>query len=258
MKVVLFCGGRGMRMREFSETIPKPMVPVGPRPVVWHLMRYYAHFGHTQFVLALGYQADVVKRYFLEYEEWRSNDFVLRKGGPPEMLGTDLDDWEITFVDTGLDSNIGERLLAVRPHLDDEPMFCANYADGLSDAPLDVMVEQLEASDAVGTFLCVPPSQSFHVVDIGDGRATRLRTATESGMLVNGGFFVFRDEIWCHLNPGEELVLEPFRRLIDQRRLLAYRHEGFWMGMDTFKDRQALDELHQGGDAPWALWERTG
>ncbi len=256
MKVVLFCGGRGMRMREFSQTIPKPMVPVGPRPVMWHLMRYYAHFGHTSFVLALGYQGDVIKRYFLEYEEWRSNDFVLRDGRV-ELLGTDLDDWEITFVDTGLDANIGERLLAVREHLDGEEMFCANYADGLSDVALDVMVEKLESSDAAGIFLCVPPSQSFHVVTLDGDRAVDLRPADRAGILVNGGYFVFRDEIWDHIRPGEELVLEPFARLMARRRLLAHRHHGFWMGMDTFKDRQALDELHQSGRAPWEIWERA-
>lgn len=256
MKVVLFCGGRGMRMREFSQTIPKPMVPVGPRPVMWHLMRYYAHFGHTRFVLALGYQGDVIKRYFLEYEEWRSNDFVLRDG-EVELLATDIDDWEITFVDTGLEANIGERLLAVRDHLDGEEMFCANYADGLSDAPLDVMTERLAASDAAGIFLCVPPSQSFHVVTLdGDDRAVELKPADRAGILVNGGYFVFRQEIFDHIRPGEELVLEPFARLMAERRLLAHRHHGFWMGMDTFKDRQALDELHQTGAAPWALWER--
>ncbi|RME29127.1 MAG: glucose-1-phosphate cytidylyltransferase [Deltaproteobacteria bacterium] len=257
MKVVLFCGGRGMRMREFSGSIPKPMVPVGPRPVMWHLMRYYAHFGHTDFVLALGYQGDVIKRYFLDYEEWRSNDFVLRNG-KLELLATDLDDWTITFVDTGLDANIGERLLAVREHLDGEEMFCANYADGLSDAPLDVMIDRLTTSDAAGIFLCVPPSQSFHVVTLDErDRAVELRPAAEAGILVNGGYFVFRREIWNHLRPGEELVLEPFRRLMAQRRLLAHRHDGFWMGMDTFKDRQALDELHQAGNPPWAVWERS-
>lgn len=255
MKVVLFCGGRGMRMREFSENIPKPMVPVGNRPVLWHLMRYYAHYGHTDFILCLGYRGDYIKRYFLDYEEWQSNDFILR-GGEAEMLSTDLDSWTISLVDTGLDANIGERLLAVREHLDGEEMFLANYGDGLSDCPIDEMIEEVDAApELVGNFLCVPPSQTFHVVEIDDNsRATNLSEASTADLWVNGGFFVFRRNLWDFIEPGEELVYEPFRRLMDERRLLAHRHEGFWMGMDTFKDRQALDELHQARQAPWEKW----
>ena len=257
MKVVLFCGGRGMRMREFSDTVPKPMVPVGSRPVLWHLMRYYAHFGHTDFILALGYGADYIKRYFVEYQEWHSNDFVLRGPKGVEMLSTDIVDWSITFVDTGIDSNIGERLVAVREHLDGEELFLANYGDGLSDVPIDVMVDELQNSDCVANFLCVPPSQSFHVVRLdANGRASALEDAATAGILVNGGFFVFRNELWDYVYPGEELVYEPFSRLMADGRLLAHRHAGFWMGMDTFKDRQALDELQQAGRAPWELWRR--
>src|SRR3954468_9817857 len=134
MKVVLFCGGLGMRMREFSEAVPKPMVPIGYRPILWHVMKYYAHHGHKDFILCLGYQADVIKSYFLEYNECLSNDFVLSKGGKNlELLTTDIDRWRITFVDTRLKSNIGQRLKAVERQLEGEEMFLANYSDGLSD-----------------------------------------------------------------------------------------------------------------------------
>src|SRR4051812_32379317 len=137
MKVVLFCGGLGMRMREFSEAVPKPMVPIGYRPILWHVMKYYAHHGHKDFILCLGYKADVIKNYFLEYNECLSNDFVLSKGAKNiELLGRDIDDWNITFVDTGLTSNVGMRLRAVQKHLKGEEMFLANYTDGLSDVPL--------------------------------------------------------------------------------------------------------------------------
>lgn len=256
MKVVLFCGGRGMRMREFSESIPKPMVPVGPRPIVWHLMRYYAHYGHTDFIICLGYRGDYIKKYFLEYQEWESNDFILRGREGVQMLNTDLDEWNITFVDTGLDANIGQRLVAVREHLDGEEMFLANYGDGLSDCAIDEMIAEVEADpEVVGNFLCVPPSQSFHVVEIDDdNRATDFSEADAADVWVNGGYFVFREALWDFIEPGEELVYEPFRRLMDERRLLAHRHDGFWMGMDTFKDRQTLDEMHQAGTAPWEKW----
>ena len=261
MKVVLFCGGRGMRMREFSENIPKPMVPVGPRPILWHLMRYYAHYGHTDFVICLGYKGDHIKRYFLDYEEWLSNDFVLRGGNGSgevhvDMLNTDLDDWNITFVDTGLDANIGQRLVAVREHLDGEEIFLANYGDGLSDCAIDEMIAEVEADpEVVANFLCVPPSQSFHVVEIDeDNRATDFSEADSADVWVNGGYFVFRKALWDYIEDGEELVYEPFRRLMDERRLLAHRHDGFWMGMDTFKDRQELDDMHQAGEAPWEKW----
>jgi len=138
MKVVLFCGGRGIRLREHSEAVPKPMVTIGYRPILWHVMRYYAHYGHREFILCLGYKADVIKRYFLDYEEALSNDFVLNGSDRKvELLGRDMDDWEISFVDTGLNATLAERLCAIRPHLGGDDVFLANYADVLTDAPLN-------------------------------------------------------------------------------------------------------------------------
>ena len=159
MKVVLFCGGLGMRMRDGVTTGPKPMALVGERPLVWHVMRYYAHFGHTDFVLCLGYGASAVKDFFLNYDETRSNDFVLERGThEPKLFRTDISDWQITLVDTGLNSPIGERLRRVRRFVEDEPMFMANYADVLTDAPLPDMIDRFSASDAVASLLAVPPS----------------------------------------------------------------------------------------------------
>lgn len=256
MKVVLFCGGQGMRMREFSEAIPKPMVPIGNRPVLWHLMKYYAHYGHTEFILCLGYRADVIKEYFLNYEEWRSNDFVLSEGGRQvDLLNRDIDHWRVTFVDTGLHTNIGQRLAAVREHIGDDEVFLANYADGLSDAPLPAIVGQAEREDRIATFLCVTPRQSFHVVRLDErSSVTDVTPSSEAGMLINGGFFVLRREIFDYLGPGEELVYEPFDRLMAEGRLGGYEHHGFWAGMDTFKDRVELDELYASGHAPWEVW----
>src|SRR3954449_2932802 len=158
MKAVLFCGGLGTRLREFTGEIPKPMVKIGYRPILWHLMKYYAHYGHKDFVLCLGYKADVIKQFFLHYEEWISNDFTLSKGGKELTLeNNDIEDWNITFVDTGLHANIGERLMAVRKYVKDEEMFLANYSDGLTDLDLNAMLEEFRTSDRLASFLAVPP-----------------------------------------------------------------------------------------------------
>ncbi len=167
MKVVLFCGGFGMRMREYSEAFPKPMVPIGYRPILWHVMKYYAHYGHKDFILCLGYKADIIKKYFLEYDECVSNDFVLSAGGKDlKLLSSDIHDWNITFVDTGLTSNIGMRLKAVQKHLAGEEMFLANYTDGLSDVPLPAVISSFEASNNVACFVSVKPRASFHLIQV--------------------------------------------------------------------------------------------
>jgi glucose-1-phosphate cytidylyltransferase len=257
MKVVLFCGGQGMRMREFSEAIPKPMVPIGTRPVLWHLMRYYAHYGHTDFVICLGYKGEAIKEYFLDYKEWLSNDFVLSEGGTRvDLLDSDIDDWRMTFVDTGMRANIGERLMAVREHLEGEDVFLANYADGLTDAPLPEMLDHFSQQDKVASFLCIQPRQTFHIVNFSySGALDSIQSAADSGIWINGGFFVFDKRIFDYMRPGEELVHEPFSRLISDDQLTAYRHKGFWAGMDTFKDRQELDDMYQRGGAHWEVWK---
>jgi glucose-1-phosphate cytidylyltransferase len=258
MKVVLFCGGQGMRLREYSDRIPKPMVPIGHRPILWHLMKYYAHFGHNDFILCLGYRSEVVKDYFLNYDECLSNDFVLSNGGQHvELLNRDIADWKITCVETGSHSNIAERMLAVREHLQGEEIFLANYADGLSDLPLDTYVESFVRTDAVAKFVAVRPTVSYHTVDVGeDGVVDGVRDFEEAGIRINGGFFAFRQEIFDYIHEGDEIVLEPFQRLIQERRLLAEAYPGFWASMDTFKDKQLLDDLYSRGPAPWEIWKR--
>jgi glucose-1-phosphate cytidylyltransferase len=256
MKVVLFCGGYGMRIREYSESIPKPMVPVGDRPVLWHIMKYYAHFGHTNFILCLGYLGPAIKRYFLEYQETLSNDFVMRDGGADlTLLGRDIKDWTITFVDTGLETNIGGRLRKVRKYLEGEDMFLANYSDGLTDFNLPQLIDQVEQRDAVGGFLAVRPPYSFHVTEASpDGTVNAVRDLARTDLRINGGYFVFRPEIFDYMRDGEELVQEPFQRLIDEQRLICAPYDGFWMSMDTFKEKQRLDQMYASGDRPWQLW----
>lgn len=260
MKVVLFCGGTGMRLREYSEHIPKPMIHIGYRPILWHLMKYYAHFGHKEFILCLGYKADVIKEYFLNYDECLSNDFVLtgdRRNVSP--LNRDIHDWRITFVDTGMTQNIGGRLLAVREYLRDEEVFLANYSDNLTDLHLPDMIEDFRRrKNVVASFLCVKPSQSFHIVSLnGDGQVLSIDEVANSDVRINGGFFILRQDIFDYVRPGEELVVEPFARLIEEQRLYAFKYDRFWAAMDTFKEKQKFDEMHVRGEAPWEVWNST-
>jgi glucose-1-phosphate cytidylyltransferase len=256
MKVVLFCGGLGTRLREHSETIPKPLVSIGYRPIIWHLMRYYAHYGHKDFILCLGYQGHLIREYFLNYSEAMSNDFTLREGGKQiELHSSDIEDWKITFVDTGLHSNLGQRLLKVRKYVDDQDVFLANYTDGLSDLPLNDMIDDFHSKDVIASFAAVRASQSFHSAKFDDdGIVTSLGQFDDMGFWINGGYFVLRNSIFDYINEGEELVEEPFGRLIKEDRLAAYSHTGFWQPMDTFKDKITFDRTYAQGEAPWEVW----
>lgn len=238
MKVVLFCGGLGTRLREHAETIPKPLATVGPRPIIWHLMKYYAHFGHTEFVLCLGYRGDLIREFFAE------------DAGIPR-------DWTVHFVESGLEATIADRLLAARSLVDRDPMFLANYSDGLSDLPLPAYLDACAAHGAIGAFAAVRISQSYHMVSVAEtGRVTALTPARDADVWINGGFFAFRPEIFDYVHAGEELVEAPFQRLMADGRLYAFKHQGFWAAVDTYKDKVSLDRRHEQGDAPWEVWTR--
>jgi glucose-1-phosphate cytidylyltransferase len=262
MKVVLFCGGLGMRMRDGVNSGPKPLAMVGERPLMWHVMRYYAHYGHSDFVLCLGYGASAVKDFFLNYDETRSNDFTLEQGAREvRLFSTDISDWRITFVNTGLNSPIGERLRRVRRFVEDEEMFLANYADVLTDAPLPDMVSRFERSSATAGLIAVPLQSSHHVVDIGDdGLITQVTPMQDLKQWENGGYFMLRPEIFDHLNPGEDLVEDAIPRLIPQRKVLAYPYKGYFSPADTVKERVRLEEMYHQGHCPWMVWdpERSG
>ena len=259
MKVVLFCGGLGMRLREFGEGVPKPMVHIGYRPILWHLMKYYAHFGHKHFVLCLGHGADAIKNYFLNYNECLSNDFILSQGGRRvRLLRSDIADWQITFADTGTTSNIGERLKAVEKYLADEKVFMANYADGLTNLPLPLHLKTFQEQDRLATFLWVKPNLTFHIVSAAkDGIVQDIRALSQSAVRINGGYFIFKKDIFKYINDGEDLLSEPFHRLTRERQLAAFKYDGFWACMDTFKDKQLLEEMYARGNAPWEVWKRN-
>ena len=258
MKVVLFCGGAGMRLRGYIDDVPKPMVQIGTRPILWHLMKYYAHFGHKDFVICLGYKGNFIKDYFLRYDEFVSNDFVWSQGGKKiDFINRDIDDWTITFVETGINSTIGERLKAVEPYLKDEEMFLANYGDGLSDLELPLMIDEFRESNAIGSLLLVQPTASFDIVQLSpEGKVGQVSALSQSNIWINGGFFVFRSNIFHYISPGDELVRQPFQRLIERGALLAHKCTGFWQCMDTFKDKQCLEELNQ-RHAPWKVWNNS-
>lgn len=256
MKVVLFCGGLGSRLREHTETVPKPMVTIGHRPILWHLMKYYSHYGHNEFILCLGHMGTQIKRYFIDYMEWVSNDFEF-DGASNEirLFNRDIADWKITFADTGINTCIGQRLSAVRRYLGDDDVFLANYSDGLSDLPLDDYLDFFHREAKTASFVCAHPTQSFHTVEFGaDHRVQHVRPASEAGIWINVGFFAFKQEIFDYLHEGEDLVNEPFQRLIGKNQLVAYPHTGFWACMDTYKDKKAFDAMDEQGDRPWEVW----
>ncbi len=257
MKVVLFCGGHGTRLREYSETIPKPLVPIGERPILWHLMKYYAYSGHKDFILCLGYRGQMIKEFFLHYNDCISNDFTFAEGGAKiDLHGQDITDWRITFRNTGLSSNIGQRLLAVRKELEGQEIFLANYSDGLSDLPLEKYIRDFVRSDAVACFVCVRPANSLSGVQIDKDGIVKSIDYLSKTIFINGGFFVLRKEIFDYIREGDELVEAPFERLIAERKLTATSYHGFWRAMDTLKDKIEFDRMHEAGDCPWELWNR--
>jgi glucose-1-phosphate cytidylyltransferase len=257
MKVVLFCGGLGMRLREAGENLPKPLVPVGYRPIMWHLMKYYAHFGHKDFILCLGYRGDAIKQYFLEYDECASNDFVLSNGGRKlELVNSDISDWTITFADTGVNTTIGGRLKAAEKYLGNDQYFMANYCDGLSDMHLPTLLDYFQQRDKIANFVCVKPNLSYHAVTVAEnGRVNEIKAITETDLRINGGYFLFKRDIFRYIRDGEDLVQEPFQRLMAEDQLLAYPYDGFLASMDTFKDKQQLDDLYARGNPPWQVWK---
>jgi len=257
MKVVLFCGGLGTRIRDVSDKLPKPLVTIGNMPILWHVMKYYAYFGHKEFILCLGYKGDEIKKYFLSYDQCLSSNFTLSWGGKQvHQKDSDISDWSITFVETGPKTNVGQRLKAVEEYLIDEETFLVNYTDALTDLFLPDLIEKFQKSGKTGCFLCVKPSQSFHVVSFGDeNRVEKVEHVRESHIVINGGYFIFKNEIFQYIRNNDDLVDQPFARLIQENQLMGYRYDKFWYCMDTFKEHQELNDMYENGIAPWEVWK---
>ncbi len=217
-----------------SRRVPKPMMPIGGQPILWHIMSLYASYGFRDFLLCVGHRSDVIKRHFGRCDEIRSGE------------------WSIEFVDTGSHASVGERLRRAGSRLEGEEVFLANYSDVLTDAPIDHMVDVLQESGKSALVLASRPRYNFHVLDVdADRRVGGIRDVVNTDLRINGGFFVFRHDVLGAIREGEDLVEEPFRRLIEADQLLAYPHDGFWAPMDTLKDQQLLESLHHSGKAPW-------
>jgi glucose-1-phosphate cytidylyltransferase len=234
------------------------MQMIGDRPLLWNVMRTYAHYGHTEFVLCLGYGARHVVDFFRNYDETYTNDFVLHEGGAKlELISSEISAWTITFIHTGLDTPIGERLRRVREYVDHD-VFAANYADTLTDAPLDDIEKHFRRSGAVGSLLAVPPQAAFHMVECGEDRyVTAVKSVSSLEVRENGGYFFFTPEIFDYLHEGEDLVTDAFPRLAAERRLIAWQHDGFWKPADTVKERSELDTLARRHVRPWAVWDEA-
>lgn len=232
------------------------MVSVGGKPVLLLLMKYYSYFGHKDFILCLGYKGENIKKFFLNYDECLSGDFILSNGGKRKPLfKSDIEDWKITFAETGLHSNIGERLRVVKKYLDGEEMFLANYSDGLTDLHLPTLIDFAIKRGKIGCLITVKPSVVFHYVSASeDGYIKEICQLNQTPLRINGGFFVFKNQIFDYIKPGENLVNEPFQRLIKKHELVAYKHDGFWASLDTYKDKQRLDELASKNTSFWEIW----
>jgi glucose-1-phosphate cytidylyltransferase len=259
--VVILCGGQGTRIREVSERLPKGMVDIGGRPILWHIMKLYSHYGYRRFILCLGYKGWEIKQFFLDYRAHMS-DFTLSLSEgdhQPRFTGGPADEnWDITFAETGLEAGTGARLRRIRQYVD-SPHFLMTYGDGVSAVDIQNLVKVHTSSGRVGTVTGVHPTSKFGEMQVDDDRVAEFNEKpTQVTGWVSGGYFMFnRSFLDDYLDDAEDLFLEaaPLQNLARDNQLTVNRHEGFWAAMDTYKDYQALNEMWATGEAPWKLWD---
>jgi glucose-1-phosphate cytidylyltransferase len=261
VKVVILCGGYGTRIRDVADNIPKPMIPIGGLPILMHIMKYYAFFGFTDFVLCLGYKGDLVKDFFLNYEA-RTRDFTIRLGreGKIEFHSDHGEiDWSVTLADTGLDAMTGARIRKIKRYVGNDEMFMLTYGDGVGDVDLKKLTAFHQAHDRVLTVTGVrPPGRFGEIVAASGGRVTEFNEKPQAtGGLISGGFFVCRRALFDYIGEGDRVVFEeePMRSLVRDQQMMAYEHKGFWQPMDTHRDYQLLNNLYESGHAPWVVWK---
>lgn len=254
MKVLLLAGGLGTRMREETEYKPKPMVDIGGRPVLWHLMKLFSHQGLNEFVICTGYRGEVIKDYFFNYQA-RINDFTVNLQRPDDRIihGTHAEDWIVTVADTGANTQTGARVKRVEKYIDGR--FIVTYGDGLADVDIRRLLAFHESHGKLATVTTVRPLSRFGVMDIQEnGQVLRFREKPLTEDYINVGFFVFEPEVLEYLDNDCVLEQEPLERLANEKQLMAYRHEGFWQPMDTYREYTMLNDLWSSGEAPWKVW----
>jgi glucose-1-phosphate cytidylyltransferase len=262
MKTVILCGGRGSRLREHGTSIPKALIEIGGRPILWHLLKLYVHHGFADFILCLGYLGHDIKRYFLE-QHWLNADFTLRLATSGDFhlhrQHSDDDDWELTFAETGLDTNTGGRVKRIASYLGDDEDFFVTYGDGLADLDIEDLLRFHRAHGRLATLTVVHPHSNFGILKLDDQDVvTEFHEKPLLPDWVNGGFFVFQRQVLDYLHEDSVLEREPLSRLANEGQLMAYRHTGFWKCMDTYKDNLEFNQLFEGGNAPWMVWAKGG
>ncbi len=255
MQVVIFCGGRGTRFREETEYRPKPMIEIGGRPILWHIMKMYASYGFNDFVLCLGYKQEYIRQYFLNYE-YMNNDFTIHLNSKEKTLhhNTHAEDWKVTLVDTGPETPKGRRLKLVEPYVHGEE-FMLTYGDGVANVNVDKLLAYHRAQKKTATFTGVHPISRFATVQVDKkGKVAAWKEKRQIEEYVNAGFFVFKREIFAHLKKNEELEEAPMEKLTAQGKVAMYKHEEFWQCMDTYRDYLLLEGMWESGKAPWKIW----
>jgi glucose-1-phosphate cytidylyltransferase len=256
MKAVLLAGGLGTRMREETEFRPKPMVEVGGRPVLWHIMKNLGHYGINDFIVATGYKSDLIKEYFLNYEA-RNNDFTIQLGKKESLEFHDIHDesrWRVTITYTGEETPTGGRLYKASKFLDGDP-FLVTYGDGLADVDISALQEFHRQQGTFATVTTVQPSSRFGVMDVGDaGKVRSFREKPQLDGWINIGFFIMQPEVLTYLHEDSILEEEPLAALASDSQLSAFRHTGFWQPMDTYRENRLLNDMWDTGTAPWQVW----
>lgn len=259
MKTIILCGGIGYRLKEETEFKPKPMVQIGGKPILWHIMKIYAHYGFNDFIIALGYKGDYIKDYFLN-QKYLANNFILHtKTGKTKILTRDatspVDNFNITFVDTGAETLPGERILRLKKYIpSSDKHFMVTYGDGVSDINIKKLVSFHKKQNTIGTLTGVQPTSKYGILTIGeDNVVTGFNEKPEMDHLVNGGFMVFKKKFFDYLRPNE-MEHEAFKVLILKKQISLYRHNGFWHSMDTYPDVENLNKFW-GSDPKWKIWQ---
>ena len=258
MKVVILCGGKGTRLREETEYRPKPMVNIGGRPILWHIMKTYAHYGHNDFVLCLGYKGEMIKEYFLHYETM-NNDFTINLGDRNKIQlysKHDECDWNVTLVNTGEEAMTGARVKRIERYIEGDT-FMLTYGDGVADINIGSLVKYHESHGKIGTMTGIRPSSRFGEISIENNLVTRFNEKSQSmNGLINGGYFVYNRDFFDYVSSDDDCVLEkdPLEKLVNDSQLMVYPHEGFWQCMDTYREFEILNALWKSNQAPWRIW----